>query len=242
MSGAPPQSPPGWPCPGPQVPAPTASSSPGASPGLLRSPPRAPVSGPSVKPNRRECILAGPSVSAPLGSCGGIPRARQLTRQMFVPRCPAGWSPRRGAVPRSPVCRVLSPGPEDGRPPAVSSGGGPSHRKRTHVSSYQHCSPTRPCPGDPPAASPWGPGSQCESGEEPYPPQPGLLAAPLTQRASSPASPRFWLSRGGAARPPAQPSPEGLLQTGYRIQTSLKQAHLLSYFLLFVFLESVINL
>ena len=148
MSGAPPQSPPGRPCPGPRVPAPTASSSPGASPGLLRSPPCAPVSGPSVKPSRRDCNLAGPSVSAPLGSCGRIPRARQLTRQVFVPRGSAGWSPCQGAVPRSPVCRVISPGPEDGRPPAVSSGGGPSRRKRTHVSSYQRTAPPRgPAPG-----------------------------------------------------------------------------------------------
>ena len=74
-------------------------------------------------------------------------------------------------------------------------------------------------------------------GRQPHRAQPGLLTASLTQRTASPASPEYWLSRGGAARPAAQPSPAGLLRTGYIIQTSLRQAHLLSYCLLFVFLK-----
>lgn len=79
-------------------------------------------------------------------------------------------------------------------------------------------------------------------GRQPYRAQPGLLTAALTQRTASPASPECWPCRGGGARPPpAQPSPAALLRTGYRIETSLKQAHLLTYCLLLAFLESVIN-
>lgn len=101
--------------------------------------------------------------------------------------------------------------------------------------------PQGPAPGTRPQRHLRAQGLSKNLGRQPYRAQPGLLTASLTQRTASPASPECWLSRGGAARPPAQPSPAGLLRTGHRIQASLRQAHLLSYCLLFVFLESVIN-
>ena len=94
-----------------------------------------------------------------------------------MPGCSAAEPRVPSALPgtrrRPPSCRVIRRVTE---PQAAHS--------RLLLPAY--CSPTRPCPGDPPAASPWGPGSQCESGEEPCPPQPGLLAAPDSGRPLQP--------------------------------------------------------
>ena len=91
------------------------------------------------------------------------------SRHLFLAVLQAG-SPRPGCSTAEPCVLSALPKPADGCLPAVLSWGGQRGGKRTRVSSYQSTAPaTRPCPGDPSAVSPWGPGSQHELGEAAIP-------------------------------------------------------------------------
>lgn len=171
----------------------------------------------------------------PLDSCRKIAGTRQLTQQTFVPRGSAGWKSMARVQCCGALCAERSPhGPQTAAFLLC-------RREVDREAGSAPLPPQGPAPGTRPQRHLRAQGLSKNLGRQPYRAQPGLLTASLTQRTASPASPECWLSRGGAARPPAQPSPAGLLCTGHRIQASLRQAHLLSYCLLFVFLESVIN-